>query len=172
MKDDKKIDENIIGFFASFDIGDNDKELVKNYLWGDNGLKNKLAHLKWNNYGHGLEIILFKVYVKPIPYLRKNLRGIENYKPKEKSIAVPIILDRDNFFKLSETDQQLFFTETIVEKLGLVKSKVKRNKLNFNISLLITDVKTSLNYKELEKKSATNNVYNSLWQRIIEKFNL
>ena len=167
-----KIDENIIGFYASFNAGETDQELVKDYLWSDSGLKNKLAHLKWKNYGQGLQIILFQVYVKPIPYLRKNLREIENYRPKEKSIGIPIILDNENFFKLSETDRQQFFAESIVEKLGLVELKVKRNKLDFDISQLITDVKKALNYKKTEKKPVANNGYNSLWQRAKSKFNL
>jgi hypothetical protein len=49
----EKIDENIIGFFASFNASETDQELVKDYLWSDSGLKNKLAHLKWKNYGQG-----------------------------------------------------------------------------------------------------------------------
>lgn len=151
----EKIDEHIIGFFASFNAGETDKELVKDYLWSDSGLKNKLAYLKWKNYGQGLQIILFQVYVKPIPYLKKKLREIENYRPKEKSIGIPIILDNENFFKLSETDQQQFFVESIVEKLGLVELKVKENKLDFDIVQLIADVKKSLNYKKIEKKTSS-----------------
>lgn len=154
----KKIDENIIGFYASFNAGETDQESVKSYLWSDSGLKNKLAHLKWKNYGQGLHIILFQVYVQPIPYLRKNLREIENYRPKEKSIGIPVILDNENFFKLSESDRQQFFAETIVDKLGLVELKVKRNKLDFDISQLIADVKKSLNYEKMEKKPTGNNV--------------
>ncbi|MCB0373400.1 MAG: hypothetical protein KDD31_10350 [Muricauda sp.] len=144
----EKIDENIIGFFFFFNAGETDQDLVKDYLWSDSGLKNKLAHLKWKNYGQGLQIILFQVYVKPISYLRRNLREIENYRPKEKSIGIPIILDNENFFKLTETERQQFFAESIVEKLGLVELKVKRNKLDFDITQLIADVKKSFNYKK------------------------
>jgi len=117
-------------------------------------------------------MILFQVYTKPIPYERRNLREIENYRPKEKSIGIPIILDNDNFFKLPETERQQFFAETIVEKLGLAELKVKRNKLEFDISQLIADVKKSLNYQKIEKKPVANNVYNSLWQRTKTKFNI
>ncbi|NIK93630.1 hypothetical protein GZ212_15830 [Mangrovimonas sp. CR14] len=167
----KTTDDNIIGFFASFNFGENDQKLVKSYLWGDNGLKNRLAHLKWKNYGTDLKIILFQIYTKPIPYERRNLREIENYRRKEKSIGIPVILDH-NFFKLSETDRQQFFAETIVDKLGLLELKVKRNKLDFDISRLIADVKKSLNYQKIEKKPVANNGYNSLWQRVKTKLNL
>ncbi|WP_299442854.1 hypothetical protein [uncultured Aquimarina sp.] len=168
----EKINDNIIGFFASFNFGETNEELIKSYLWSDIGLKNKLAHLKWKNYGNDLKIILFQVYVKPIPYERKNLREIENYRRKEKSIGIPIILENENFFKLTETERQQFFSETIVEKLELVELKVKRNKLDFDTSRLITDVKEILNYKKVEKKPVANNAYNSLWQKAKTKFNL
>ncbi len=168
----EKIDDNIIGFFASFNFGETDEELVKSYLWSDTGLKNKLAHLKWKKYGNGLKIILFQVYVKPIPYERKNLREIENYRRKDKSIGIPIILDNENFFKLTETERQQFFEETIVDKLGLVESKVKQNKLDSDISQLIADVKTSLDCQKIKKNPLAKNGYNSLWQRAKTKFNL
>lgn len=34
--------DNLIGFYANFNFGDNDQEVVKDYLWGEHGLKNKL----------------------------------------------------------------------------------------------------------------------------------
>ena len=155
----EKIDDNIIGFYASFNMDEADQELVKSYLWSDNGLKSKLSHLKSKDYGQGLQIILFQFYVKPIPYLRKNLKEIENYRPKEKSIGIPVILDNENFFNLSETDRQQFFKETIIDKLKLVELKVKRNKLKFDISQLIIDVIKTLNYKKIEKNPVANTVY-------------
>ena len=39
-------DDNIFGFYASFQSGETDQELVKKYLWGDNGLKEQLKSLK------------------------------------------------------------------------------------------------------------------------------
>ena len=44
-------DNNIIGFYASFHSGETDQELVKQYLWGTNGLKEQLKNLKWQKYG-------------------------------------------------------------------------------------------------------------------------
>lgn len=139
------IQNNIIGFYASFNLNEPNKDFVKSYLWGSNGLKNKLAHLKWKNYGEDIETILFQIYVNPIQYERKNLREIESYRRKEKSIGIPIILDNDSFFKLTENEKQKFFTKIILKKLGLVELKVKQNKLNFDISQLIDDVNKSLN---------------------------
>ena len=165
----EKINDNVIRFFASFNAGETDQELVQSYIWSDSGLNNRLSHLKWKNYGKGLKIILFQIYTKPILYERRNLREIENYRPKEKSIGIPIILDNENFFKLSEPDRQKFFAESIVQKLGLLALKVKRNKLNFDIVRLITDVKESLNYKEIEKKPVANTVYKKLLNLVFKQ---
>ena len=62
-------EDNLIGFYASFNQADEDQELVKKYLWGDFGLKEKLKTLKWYNYGQDFHLILFEFYVKPIPCL-------------------------------------------------------------------------------------------------------
>ena len=138
------IEDNLIGFYASFNADDHDKELVKSYLWADNGLKNKLKSLKWSNYGQDFHIILFQVYSKPIPYLRDALREIENYRRKEKSIGVPIIIDELNFFNLSEKDRQSFFKNIILNKLDLLQDKIKRNKLDLDIIKLKQDIEILL----------------------------
>jgi hypothetical protein len=116
-------DGNLIGFYASFGFDDNDEELVKTYLWGDNGLKDKLKSLKWQEYGQDVHLILFQFYVKPIQYLRDNLREIENYRRKEKSIGISLIIDEQNFFKLDATDGQVFLKKAILNKLEILKER-------------------------------------------------
>ena len=138
------IRNNIIGFYASFNLGEKEKEKVIAYLWKENGLTEKLKSLEWQFYGEDFHLILFQVYVKPIPYMRENLREIENYRRKEKAIGIPIIIDEDNFFKLDEKGRQKFFQETIDVKLDLLKEKIKRNKLDLNIRKLKDDVKNLL----------------------------
>ena len=137
----EKTDNRLIGFSASYNSGEPQQEFINNYLWGQNGFNEKLSHLQYDNYGEELEIILFRIHVKPFHYERKHLKEIENYRRKEKSISIPIILDDTNFFGLSETEREQFFVKTIIEKLELVELKVKRNKLNFDILQLIDDVK-------------------------------
>ena len=133
------VDDNIFGFYASFQSGETDQELVKKYLWGDNGLKEKLKGLKWQEFGQDFHIILFEIYVKPIPYLRDALKEMGNYRRKEKSIGIPVILDQENFFKLTEIDRHKFFHSTILKRLELLKEKVKRNKLDLDIEKLKTE---------------------------------
>jgi len=140
-------DNNIIGFYASFHSGETDQELVKQYLWGTNGLKEQLKNLKWQKYGQDFHIILFEFYVKPIPYLRNTLKEIGSYRRKEKSIGIPVILEHENFFKLTEVDRHKFFHSTILIKLELLKEKIKRNKLDLNIEKLITDIDKILQVK-------------------------
>ena len=136
------IRNNIIGFYASFNF--EEKEIVKKYLWKENGLTEKLKSLEWKFYGEDFHLILFQVYVKPIPYTRANLREIENYRGKEKAIGIPIIIDEDNFFKLEEKGRQKFFQETIDMKLDLLKEKIRRNKLDLDIEKLKDDVRRLL----------------------------
>ncbi len=137
----EKTDDNIIGVFASFGYGETNKELIKEYLWGVNGLKNQFSSLKWQDYGTDLILILFQFNVNPIPYLRENLKEIESYRRKEKSIGIPAILDDENFFQLNKNEQWNFLNAKIIEKLELVKEKVRRDKLDFNIDRLIMDVR-------------------------------
>ncbi|MXV52362.1 hypothetical protein GS399_15415 [Pedobacter sp. HMF7647] len=131
-------DNNILGFYASFQSGETDQELIKQYLWGDAGLKERLKSLKWQEFGQDFHLILFEIYVKPIPYLRDALKEIGNYRRKEKSIGIPVILDQENFFSLTETDRHKFFHSTILKRLELLKEKVKRNKLDLDLEKLKT----------------------------------
>ena len=108
------LDNNIFGFYASFNSGDSDQELVKIYLWGVKGLKELVKSLKWPAYGQDLHLILFEFYIKPIPALRDALKEIGSYRRKEKSIGIPIILDNDNFFDLDEISQYKFLQSTII----------------------------------------------------------
>jgi hypothetical protein len=129
-------DDNIFGFYASFQSGETDQELVKKYLWGDKGLKERLKSLKWQEFGEDFNLILFEIYVKPIPYLRDALKEMGNYRRKEKSIGITVILDQENFFSIAEIDRQKFFHSTILKRLELLKEKVKRNKLDLDIEKL------------------------------------
>lgn len=133
-------DDNLIGFYTSFNFGESEKDRVHEYLWGDKGLKNKLKGLKWQSYGQDFHLILFEIYVSPIPYLRKELKEIGSYRRKEKSVGIPIILDGENFFQLNESERQKFFERTIQNKLDLLKLKVKRNKLDLHVTKLKSDI--------------------------------
>ena len=49
-----RTEDNIIGFYASFNSGENEQDQFMKYLWGENGLTDKLKSLKWKNLWTGL----------------------------------------------------------------------------------------------------------------------
>lgn len=132
----------LLGFYASFGFEEEQQETVKNYLWGDNGLKAKLNHISPINYGTDFDIILFQFYVNPIDYLKQNLKEIGNYRRKEKAIGVSIILDND-FFKLSEQGRKEFFKNSINNRIEQLGERVKKSKLDLDVPLLIDAIKRS-----------------------------
>ena len=144
----------IIGFYASFITGDSDADAFRAYLWADNGLKARLGSLQWMSYGKDLRLLLFQFYVRPIPFERGHLREIENYRPKEKSIGIPVVIDDDNFFRLPESQRLEFFTHIILKKLDLVSQKVKRNGLDCDIAKLKVDVERHLRSQETPPNTA------------------
>ncbi len=141
----KKLDDkNILGLYASFKMGDPAKEAFLPYLWGPGGLGARLGGLRRSDYGKDLQLILLQFYVRPIPDVREHLREIERFRPKEKAIGVPVIVDDSNFFDKSEEDRQEFIATTILEKLELVRKVVVRNKLDCDIGRLRSDVEEIL----------------------------
>ena len=142
MLDDK---DNIIGFYGSFNMDDVANATFRNYIWGENGLANKLNSLKYSSYSDDIHLILFQFYVKPIPYLRESLKEIGNYRRKEKSIGISVIVDDNNFFKLDENGRYNFFRETLLNKIDLLSKKIKRNKLTLDIEKLKNDIMRHLN---------------------------
>ena len=133
---ENKNDNSLIGFFASFQIGEIEKDTVRSYLWGENGLTKKLESISNVDFGKDFNLILYQVYVKQSIELLKHLREIESYRSKERAIGIPIVINQENFFNLSESDRQLFFKEIILSKLDLLKIKVKRNKLDLDVEKL------------------------------------
>jgi hypothetical protein len=146
------VGDNMFGFYANFNFGEVHQELVKQYLWGDGGLKEQLKTLKWQTYGQDFHLILFEFYVQPISSLRDALKEIGRYRRKEKAIGIPVILDQENFFKLNEVDRLKFLHLTILSRLELLKEKVTRSKLHLNIEKLKSDSGKLL---EVNDKKAT-----------------
>ena len=63
-------DNSVFGFYASFQSGESEQDFVRQFIWGNNGLKELLNNLKWEDFGQDFHLILFEIYVKPTPYLR------------------------------------------------------------------------------------------------------
>lgn len=114
--------------------------LFRTYVWSEKGICDKLKKLKHENYGIDLKLILFQFYVNPLPIEAKNLNEIEVYKKKEKSIAIPIIVNDENFFSKSNEERLSFFKQSFLRKLDLLAEVVKQKKLDTNIDLLKSDL--------------------------------
>jgi hypothetical protein len=138
-------DNYILGCFVSSTIGDKFGPIFRSYIYGENGLNNKLQILNFTTYGDDLKLALFQFYVNPIPYLSSELKPIEAYRKKEKSIGIPVIVNNDNFFSQSEEGRYAFLKKAILNKMGLLEVVVKEKKLDTNMSLLKADLEKVLN---------------------------
>ena len=99
-------DSNIFGCYVSSTIGKStDSENIKNefneqgkifriYIFGESGLSQILKKLRKEDYGNDLALILFEFYVNPLDIEIEKLKEIGNYRKKEKSIGIPIKIDK------------------------------------------------------------------------------
>jgi hypothetical protein len=147
--------DNILGFFATFEHAydeseeesrrvDEQSEQFRAYIWGKEGLAEKLGRLTHKNYGEDLKLALFQFSVFPSQDTIEHLKEIESYRSREKAIGIPVIVTKANFFDTSEADRQAFLRDTILGKLDLLAEVVKRKKLDTNISKLRSDVQEIL----------------------------
>ncbi len=152
--------ENILGFYVSVTIGnyDDDQEtqdlarrqgdLFRTYIWGEDGIDNVVRKLKRKDYGRDLELILFQFYVNPLTIQLENLKEIERYRKKEKSIGIPVVVTGENFFSKSEATRFAFLKQSIVQKLDVLAKVVTRNKLDTKIGLLKSDLEKCLSDRQ------------------------
>ena len=147
---------NILGCFASIalapptadqetkDLFEEQGRVFRAYVWGEHGICDALKKLEREDYGNDLVLILFQFYVNPIPILAQNLKEIEAYRKKERSIGIPIIVNDDNFFSKPESERYDFLKQSILQKLDLLAKLIKRRKLDTKIDLLKSDVRKAL----------------------------
>ncbi|SDM14677.1 hypothetical protein [Chryseobacterium taihuense] len=149
-------DKNIFGCFVSIthpspiasqadkDLAIEQGTLFRNYIWGENGIDKNLKKLKRDDYGKDLELALLQFYVNPIQYELENLKEIESYRKKEKSIGIPIIINDENFFNRSDEERYSFLAQSILQKMDLLSEVVKKKKLDTKIGLLKADLEKIL----------------------------
>ena len=118
--------------------------VFRGYVWGKDGVFDKLGVLGFEKYGQDLELILFQFYTNPLEIVAIRLREVEYYRRKERAIGVSVVVNERNFFNGSEMERQDFLRDIIVTKLELLGKTVKRGKLDTNIDLLQQDVKKLL----------------------------
>jgi hypothetical protein len=137
-------EKNILGCFVMANMNDERGEIFRTYVWGEGKIAEMLKPLKYEKYGTDLTVILFQFYVNPIPYLQNNLKEVENYRKDERSIAVSIIVNEENFFSKPDLGRKKFIHESIFKGLDSVIEVVQKKKLDTNVSLLKSDVEEIL----------------------------
>jgi len=148
-------DEQLIGFFSSlslpFDSSEEEDahiekmgEEFRGYLWGHEQLRDKLGGVRYQDYGEDLRLILFQFHVFPDDERLSQLKEIEPYRAKEKSIGINCIVNNVNFFDKTELERKKFLRQTILAKLGLLNEVIKRRKLDTKLEKLIADVQKLL----------------------------
>ena len=145
--------ENIFGVFiaTSFKLKtDSDKkkankngDIFDKYLWGNTGVKQILINLDHIKYGSDLELILFEFYLDPLDDQIRLRKPVGNYRKKEKAIGLVFNIF-DDFFEMSHESRVDYLKKIIIERLEELKIRVKKNKLDLDIDILILDTKEAL----------------------------
>ena len=122
---------------------DTQNDLFRQYIWGNDGnggLANLFKKLQKETYGSNLKLILFQFNVNPDSTWPAISKEVENYSSKEHSIGAWITVTKDNFFSKNEEERAQFIKTSMLNRLETVKERVKANKLDTNMDLLIEDV--------------------------------
>ena len=136
-------ENNIIKFYVSSNMGDENGSLFRTYIWGIKGIDN-LLKLNYQNYGADMKLILFQFYVNPIEYELQSLKDIEEYRKKEKAIGIPIIITNKDFFSKNERERFLSLKNSILKKIELLSITIEERKLDTDINLLKSDIENKL----------------------------
>lgn len=79
----------------------------------------------------------------PCDYERIHIKEIEQYRKNEKSIGIPIVVER-SFFQLSETERREFLVSSMLSKFSTLENVVKNKKLDTNMKKLVHDFSYNL----------------------------
>lgn len=79
----------------------------------------------------------------PCDYERIHIKEIEQYRKNEKSIGIPIVIER-SFFQLSETERREFLVSSMLSKFSTLENVVKNKELDTNMKKLVHDFSYNL----------------------------
>lgn len=132
---------------AKKDIALEQGRLFRSYIWGEKGLIGILKTLDRSDYGEDLKLVLFQFYVNPLNIETAKIPEIEEYRKREKSIGIPMIINNENFFSKDETYRQTYIRSEMLKKIDLLEAVVQKKKLDTNINKLRDDLKRVLDSK-------------------------
>ncbi len=126
----------------SIDLAQEQSALFRSYIWGEKGIAGRLKSLDRSAYGSDLCLVLFQFNVNPSTETK--LREIENYRKKEKSIGIPVVVNEENFFSKPEEERLRFLRKALLDKMKFLEKVVKRNKLDTRMDQLKSDLERIL----------------------------
>jgi hypothetical protein len=130
--------EKMIGFF-SFSTGDI-HVIFRPYIYTENGIATFIDRYLKDNYGTGLNLILFSwICYEPGSVITPLFRRVR-YRKSEGSVEVKVNVTYENFFGKSEEERRLFVVESIEIGLSLVRDKLRwKKEIDFDFDLLAKD---------------------------------
>lgn len=148
----KQDGQSIIGYFRSLEIAwDASTEQEDMYeLKGAefkryfDELEQKTASLNYQDYGSDIELILLEFHLFTNHETAKHYEDLENYRPKEKSIAANILIYNENFFDKSDDERRKFLAQSILSRISALQKRLARTNLDTNIDKLVIDIENSL----------------------------
>ena len=126
-------------------------KIFRDYIFGKNGLKNIINKLNSENYGNEINLILFEFYINPVEQYFNYINKRINYRKKEKSIGIPVVITDEIFFNQSENKRLKYLKDIIFEKLVFLSEYIKNKKINMKIDIMINDLQNEWN-KNYDKK--------------------
>lgn len=151
-----EVHDNIFGCFVSYppvlnDATDEQRldareygELFRGYIWGVNGISNCLKNLRHEDYGKDIKLALFQFHIHPMAIEIPNLKAIEPYRKKEKSIGMPIIITHENFFERTEWERYCFIQQSLLHKVDLLRNVARKRRLDTRVRQLKSDLQKVL----------------------------
>lgn len=148
------IENNIFACFISYpsltaDASDDKKEeaekrgdIFRSYIWGDDGIDSLIKQISYYDYGRDIRRILIQFYVMPCDYERMNIKEVESYRKKEKSIAVSIIIEE--YFFNTVKDRKDIISSSIISSIEKLENIIRKRNLDTNIKQLVSDLRNIL----------------------------
>jgi len=151
---DKK--ENLFGCFVSgptvmYGMDETEQEGLRqkakefrNFIWGEKGIDSNLKELINYEYGNDISLILIKFYLLPLPIELDEIKQVENYSKKDKSIAGGVIVNDENFFLKNEIERTSFIRDSIFELIKLFSESKSLNKFDTRFDLILRELNNQL----------------------------
>lgn len=116
----------------------------RRYIWGDDGIANKLEKIDSELYGNDIKLILFEFYINPLDSQMKYIEKGISYRKREKSIGIPLIINDENYFNKDENERYFFLKNMIFIQIDCLRNYVEKKKLDTKIDLILNDLRNIL----------------------------